>query len=138
MPRMRSVFSSSVTTRRVWPDCTQRFSAVSTFSDTSTVTTAGIGVITLRASCSCRWKTPRSITASPGSSVPPEALRAIRNLRSSEVVISSPSPSARMPNGLRIRRAAADSTIETGLKTTLENCSSRAERSITFSGKATV
>ncbi len=30
----------------------------------STVTTAGIGVITSRASCSCRWKTPCSIVAS--------------------------------------------------------------------------
>ena len=34
------------------------------------MTTAGIGVITWRASCSCRWKTPVSIPASPGSSVP--------------------------------------------------------------------
>ena len=71
MPRTRSWFSSSVTTSRVWPEEMQRRSAVSTSSETSTVTTAGIGVITWRASCSCRWKTPASIPASPGSSWPP-------------------------------------------------------------------
>ena len=37
----------------------------------STVTTAGIGVMTCRASCSWRWKTPSSIPDSPGSSWPP-------------------------------------------------------------------
>ncbi len=35
------------------------------------MTTAGIGVMTWRASCSCRWKTPLSMPASPGSSLPP-------------------------------------------------------------------
>ena len=34
------------------------------------MTTAGIGVITSRASCSCRWKTPPSMPASPGSRRP--------------------------------------------------------------------
>ena len=116
----------------------QRRSAVSTSSETSTVTTAGIGVITLRASCSCRWKTPRSITASPGSSVPPEALRAMRNLRSSEVVVSSPSPSVLMPKGRTSRRAAAESTVDTGLKTMFENSSGRDSRRATPSGRATV
>ena len=58
MPLTRSWFSSSVTSRRVWPEEMQRRSAVSTSSEMSTVTTAGIGVITWRASCSCRWKTP--------------------------------------------------------------------------------
>ncbi len=53
-PRMRSVLPSSVTTRRVWPESTQRRSASSALSDTSTVTTAGIGVMTWRACCSCR------------------------------------------------------------------------------------
>ena len=61
MPLTRSWFSSSVTTSRVWPDETQRRSAVSTFSDRSTVTIAGAGVITWRACCSCRWKTPVSM-----------------------------------------------------------------------------
>ncbi len=45
-PRMRSVLSSSVTTRRVWPESTQRRSAASAVSEASQVTTAGIGVIT--------------------------------------------------------------------------------------------
>ena len=71
VPLTRSWFSSSVTSRRVWPEEMQRRSAVSTSSEMSTVTTAGIGVITWRASCSCRWKTPVSIPASPGSSLPP-------------------------------------------------------------------
>ena len=53
------------------------------------VTTAGIGVITWRACCSCRWKTPESMPASPGSILPPCALRAISSLRSSEDEISS-------------------------------------------------
>ena len=67
MPRTRSGFSSSVTSRRVCPVSTQRRSAVSTSSPTSTVTTAGMGVITCRASCSCSSKTPESMPASPGS-----------------------------------------------------------------------
>ena len=71
MPFTRSGLSSSVTTTRVWPEAMQRRSAVSTFSETSTVMTAGAGVMTWRACCSCRWKTPVSIPASPGSSLPP-------------------------------------------------------------------
>ena len=69
-PRTRSAFPSSITSNRVWPEETQRRSALSAFSDASTVTTAGIGVITSRAACSWRWKTPDSIPASPGSSWP--------------------------------------------------------------------
>ena len=46
MPLIRSVLPSSVTTSRVWPESMQRRSATSAVSDTSTVTTAGIGVIT--------------------------------------------------------------------------------------------
>ena len=49
------------------------------------MTTAGMGVITSRASCSWRWKTPRSITASPGSSLPRTADCEISICRSSEV-----------------------------------------------------
>jgi len=70
-PRIRSVLSSSVTTSRVCPELTHRRRAVSTFSERSTVTTAGAGVMTCRACCSCRWKTPVSMPASPGSSLPP-------------------------------------------------------------------
>jgi hypothetical protein len=77
VPRTRSGLKSSVTSNRVWPDVTQRSSAVWTSSETSTVTTAGIGVITCRACCSCRWKTPWSIPASPGSRWPPVCARAI-------------------------------------------------------------
>ena len=49
------------------------------------MTTAGIGVMTSRASCSWRWKTPPSITASPGSSLPRTADCEISTWRSSEV-----------------------------------------------------
>ena len=54
IPRTLSGLSSSTTTSRVWPEETQRRSASSTVSSAFTVTTAGIGVITSRASCSCR------------------------------------------------------------------------------------
>ena len=47
--------------------------------------TAGIGVITSRASCSCRWKTPPSMPASPGSRVPPIRELSMICFRSSEV-----------------------------------------------------
>ena len=89
IPLTRSGFSSSITTRRVWPEVTQRRSAVSTVSEASTVTTAGIGVITSRASCSCRWKTPPSIPASPGSRVPPIFELSMICFRSSAVWCSS-------------------------------------------------
>ena len=89
MPRTRSRLSSSVTTSRVWPEEMQRRSAVSTSSDRSTVTTAGIGVITWRASCSCRWKTPLSMPASPASSLPPARAWPIRMRSSSGVAPSS-------------------------------------------------
>jgi hypothetical protein len=85
----RSGFSSSITTRRVWPEVTQRRSAASTDSEASTVTTAGIGVITSRASCSWRWKTPPSMPASPGSRCPPIRELSMICFRSSEVWCSS-------------------------------------------------
>ena len=56
---------------------------LSTSWETSTVTTAGIGVITWRASCSCRWKTPVSMPASPRSMCPPAWDSAISRLSSS-------------------------------------------------------
>ena len=79
-----------------------RRSAVSTFSDMSTVTTAGIGVITWRACCSCRWKTPDSIPASPGSSFPPRELRAMSSFRSSADETSSNSARGSTPTSRRI------------------------------------
>ena len=51
-PLTRSALWSSVTSRRVWPVEIARRSAVPTSSDMSTVTTAGIGVMTCRACCS--------------------------------------------------------------------------------------
>ena len=107
MPRTRSWFSSSVTTSRVWPEETQRRSAVSTFSERSTVTTAGAGVMTWRASCSCRWKTPVSIPASPGSRLPPVSDCAMSTLSSSGVPPSSNLPLVRMPISAQhpVRRA---------------------------------
>ena len=87
-PRTLSGLSSSITTRRVWPELTHLRSASSTVSSEFTVTTAGIGVITSRASCSWRWKTPPSITASPGSRLPPLADVWMISLRSSEVCFS--------------------------------------------------
>ena len=65
------------------------------------MTTAGIGVITSRASCSCRWKTPPSIPASPGSSVRPEAEERMIPFRSSEVCFSSRLPGS-TPNSRTI------------------------------------
>ena len=123
MPFTRSWFSSSVTTRRVWPDDTQRRSAVSTFSERSTVTTAGAGVITWRASCSWRWKTPESIPASPGSSWPPVSDCAISTLSSSGDSPSSNSPAVRIPRSRRIPLEVVLSTAMNGLKT-LANTSS--------------
>ena len=72
----------------------QRRSAVSTVSGAFTVTTAGIGVITWRASCSCRWKTPDSIPAS--STCPVAFVRSMKRLSSSELMLSR-SPSISMP-----------------------------------------
>jgi len=78
------------------PEEMQRRSAVSTFSETSTVTTAGNGVITWRASCSCRWKTPWSIPASPASRWPPVWAWAMRKRSSSGLEPSSSSACASM------------------------------------------
>ena len=102
MPLTRSRFSSSVTTRRVWPLETQRRSAVSTSSEVSTVITAGAGVITWRACCSCRWKTPVSIPASPASSLPPVTDSWISTRSSSGDSPSSSWPEVRTPSSRRI------------------------------------
>ncbi len=125
---MRSVFSFSVTTRRVCPESTQRRSAVSALSEASTVTTAGIGVITWRACCSCRWKTPESIPASPGSILPPCALRAIRSFRSSDEETSSNSALASTPTSRRIALDAVFRSQISGLRATRNQCSGRATR----------
>ena len=96
MPLTRSWFSSSVTTSREWPVETHRRSASLTVCDRSTVTTAGIGVITWRASCSCRWKTPVSIVRLADVEVPPECDSAMIRLSSSGVPPSG-SASGSMP-----------------------------------------
>ena len=95
----------------------------------STVTTAGIGVITWRASCSCRWKTPESIPASPGSSFPPRALRAMISLRSSADETSSNSARGSTPTRRRIAFEAELSAQISGLSATRNQCSGRATRS---------
>ena len=133
MPLTRSWFSSSVTTSRVWPELTQRRSAVSTFSDRSTVTTAGAGVMTWRACCSCRWKTPVSIPASPGSSLPPVSDWAISTLSSSGEPPSSNSPVLEMPISRRIPFETALSRWMNGLKARVNSCSGRAIRRATGS-----
>ena len=109
MPFTRSRLSSSVTTSRVWPEETQRRSAVSTSSDVSTVTTAGAGVITWRACCSCRWKTPVSMPASPGSSLPPVSDSWISTRSSSGDSPSSSWPDVRTPIS---RRIALEARVE--------------------------
>ena len=91
----------------------QRRSAVSTFSDTSTVTTAGAGVMTWRACCSCRWKTPVSIPASPGSSLPPVIDCWISILISSGVSPSS-KLSVRIPSSRRMPLEVALSSAMNG------------------------
>ena len=122
MPLIRSVFPPSVTTSRVWPDEMQRRSAVSAFSDVSTVTTAGIGVMTWRASCSCRWKTPESIPASPGSSAPPCALCAISSFSSSAFWASSNSARGSVRSRRRIQfDSAVQEPDRTGCITTKKN-----------------
>ncbi len=126
---MRSVLPSSVTTSRVWPESTARRSAVSIVSETSTVTTAGIGVITWRASCSCRWKTPESIPASPGSSFPPRLLRAMISLRSSAEETSSNSARGSTPTTRSSALEAVLSAQISGLSPTRNHCSGRATRS---------
>ena len=101
MPLTRSSLWSSVTTMRVCPDEMQRRSAVSTSSETSTVITAGAGVMTWRASCSWRWKTPVSIPASPGSSLPP-VIDWWMSIRISSGVSPSSKLSVRMPSSRRM------------------------------------
>ena len=68
----------------------------------STVTTAGIGVITCRASCSCRWKTPREHPALAGVRAPPVEDSAISRLSSSGPASSSAICSGRTPSSRRI------------------------------------
>ena len=128
MPRIRSVLPSSVTTSLVWPESTIRRSAVSTFSETSTVTTAGIGVITWRACCSCRWKTPESILPSPGSILPPWALCAISSFRSSELLASSNSARGSTPMRRRMALEAELSDQINGDSARLKSSSGRAVR----------
>ena len=106
-PLTRSEFSSSVTTNRVCPEEMQRRIAVSTSSDRSTVTTAGAGVMIWRACCSCRWKTPVSMPASPGSSLPPVADCWISTRSSSADSASSSWPVVRTPSSLRTPLDAA-------------------------------
>src|SRR5262245_34391349 len=101
MPLTRSWFPSSTTSRRLCPELTQSCRASLTVELLSAATTAGVGVITSRASCSCRWKTPRSIPASPGSRSPPTAEEEISIFRSSDVVVSSRSCRL-IPNRRRI------------------------------------
>ena len=127
MPLTRSGLSSSITTRRVWPEVTQRRSAVSTVSEASTVTTAGIGVITSRASCSCRWKTPPSIPASPGSSVPPIFELSMICFRSSAVWCSSMSVGS-TPKRRTIELEIALSPIVTGAVAARNQLSGRETR----------
>ena len=133
MPFTRSWFSSSVTTSRVWPEETQRRSAVSTSSERSTVTIAGAGVITWRASCSCRWKTPVSIPASPGSSLPPVSDCWIRTLSSSGVSPSSRLPLVRTPITRRIAFDVPLSSTMNGWKTRVNRWSGRATNRATLS-----
>jgi hypothetical protein len=125
MPRTLSGFESSTTTSRVWPELTHLRSASSTASSEFTVTTAGIGVITSRASCSWRWKTPPSITASPGSRLPPFAELWMISLRSAEVCFSDRSCGL-TPN----RRTTVFETklrpIVNGALATSNQCSGRA------------
>ena len=135
IPFTRSWFSSSVTTRRVWPEETQRRSAVSTFSDRSTVTTAGAGVMTWRACCSWRWKTPVSICASPTSSWPPVRDWAISTLSSSGEPPSSYSFIDRIPTSLSIQLEAVLRTWMNGLKTWVKTCSGRAIQNATRSAR---
>ena len=92
----------------------------------STVTTAGKGVMTCRASCSWRWKTPWSIPASPGSSWPPLRAWAISTRSSSGELPSSNSASGSMP----IRRSIQ---FETALSAVMNG---RIPRSKRMSGRA--
>ena len=133
MPLTRSWFSSSVTTSRVWPEETQRRSAVSTFSDRSTVTIAGAGVMIWRASCSCRWKTPVSMPASPGSSLPPVSDCWISTLSSSGVSPSSRLPAVRTPITRRIALETALSSAMNGWKMRVKRWSGRATSRAAYS-----
>ena len=89
------------------------------------MTTAGAGVITWRACCSCRWKTPVSIPASPGSSLPPVIDCWISILISSGVSPSS-KLSVRIPSSRRIPFDAALSSAMKGRKTRVNTISGRA------------
>ena len=133
IPLTRSWLSSSVTTSRVWPEETQRRSAVSTSSDRSTVTIAGAGVMIWRASCSCRWKTPVSIPASPASSLPPVSDCWISTLSSSGVSPSSSAPAVLTPISRRIAFDAQFSSAMNGWKTRVKMSSGRATKRATRS-----
>jgi hypothetical protein len=115
----------------VWPEDTQRRIAVSTSSDRSTVTTAGAGVITWRACCSCRWKTPLSMPASPGSSLPPTTDSWMSTRSSSGDSPSLSCPEVRTPISRRIAFDAPLSSAMNGLKTFEKTSSGRATRRAT-------
>ena len=132
-PLTRSGLWSSVTGRRVWPVEMQRRIAVPTSSEMSTVTTAGIGVMTWRACCSCRWKTPVSIPASPGSRWPPACAWAMIARTSSGVEPSSKSWSPLMPSGRSSALEALLSRWMNGRMTLLKRSSGRAHQRATRS-----
>ena len=92
------------------------------------MTTAGIGVITWRACCSWRWKTPESILPSPGSILPPCALWAISSFRSSELLASSNSARGSTPMTRRIAFDAVLSNQMNGDSTFLKSSSGPAVR----------
>ena len=114
MPRMRSVLSSSVTTSRVWPDCDAALQR-GLRRPPRRRRSPPPGSASSRCAPPARAGGRRraSITASPGSSVPPAALRAIRNFRSSEVVVSSPSASGSHPERPQRSMFAQPSTATT-------------------------
>ena len=74
--------------------------------------------MTWRACCSCRWKTPDSMPASPASILPPWALRTISSLRSSEEETSSNSALASTPSTRSMALDAVFNSQISGLKAT--------------------
>ena len=71
--------------------------------------------------------------ASPGSSFPPRALRAMISLRSSAEETSSNSARGSTPTSRRIAFEAVLSAQISGLRATLNHCSGRATRSTVVS-----
>ena len=95
--------------------------------------TAGAGVITWRACWACRWKTPVSIPASPGSSWPPVIDSAMMRRISSGLPPSCARLVGSMPISRRIRSETPLRTTMKGWKRTLDHCSGRAARRAMFS-----